>query len=123
MYNYHTFDIKDMVLGLFHHYGNVGCDRWSPEGQSENRVKNSSLWKVTIPHPKYSGRCFTYRYMLNVQIKQITQSIIFICPLCFFKCLFSFQRNSYFSPPVPSSPGNCESVRSNNSHAYKKHLL
>ena len=28
-----------------------------------------------------------------------------------------------FSPPVPSSPGNCESVRSNNIHSYKKHLL
>ena len=57
-----TLNVKDMVLGIYHQYGNVGCDRWSPGSQSENRVKNSSLWTVTIPHPKYSGRCFTYRY-------------------------------------------------------------
>ena len=62
-------NIKDMVLGLYHQYGNVGCNRWSPEGQNENRVKNSSLWKVTIPHPKYSGRCFTYRYIFTKTYK------------------------------------------------------
>ena len=58
----HELKFKDMVLGLFHQYGNEGCDRWSSEGLSENRVQNSSLWTVTIPHPRYSGRCFTYRY-------------------------------------------------------------
>ena len=58
--------IKDMVLGLFHQYGNDGCDRWNIKGLNANRVKNSSLWTVTIPHPKYSGRCFTYKYSLAV---------------------------------------------------------
>ena len=61
--------MEDIVNGLYHEYETAGgpepvCDRWS--GHSLNLVRNSSLWTVTIPHPKYSGRCFTYKFVFGV---------------------------------------------------------
>ena len=64
-----NFQLEDIVNGLYHEYETAGgpepvCDRWS--GHSRNLVRNSSLWTVTIPHPKYSGRCFTYKFVFGV---------------------------------------------------------
>ena len=64
-----NFQLEDIVNGLYHEYETAGgpepvCDRWS--GHSRNLVRNSSLWTLTIPHPKYSGRCFTYKFVFGV---------------------------------------------------------
>ena len=64
-----NFQLEDIVNGLYHEYETAGgpepvCDRWS--GHSLNLVRNRSLWTVTIPHPKYSGRCFTYKFVFGV---------------------------------------------------------
>ena len=55
-----NFNLEDIVNGLYHEYDpNQVCDRWNDV--SENLAKNLSLWTVSIPDPKVSGRCFTYK--------------------------------------------------------------
>ena len=60
-YNW-NYEKQEIIIGLFQEFidGLPNCNR----GNSSTRnllLEEPSVWSTSIPHPKNSGRCFTYK--------------------------------------------------------------
>ena len=53
---------KDIIPGLYQEYyeKDPNCDKNT--ALCDNKVEKAFLWNISIPHPKNSGKCFTYKY-------------------------------------------------------------
>ena len=61
-----NLQMKDIILGVFQEYAvdSPWCDRVMNSGR--NLIEDSSLWTMSIPHPEWSGKCFTYKYINKI---------------------------------------------------------
>ena len=56
-------NLTDIILGVYQEYkeDRPYCDRGENSGR--NLIEDPSLWTISIPHPEWSGKCFTYKYI------------------------------------------------------------
>ena len=57
--------LTDIITGVFQEYQEDWhvdmCNRDKKLGK--NLIEDTSLWSTSVPHPHFSGKCFTYKYI------------------------------------------------------------
>ena len=57
-YNY-SYNRSETINSLAQVYDGADCNRIND--QERNLVKDDSFWTMSIPHPQFSGICYTYK--------------------------------------------------------------
>ena len=62
----YNYNLSEVIPGLYQEYADVhpvNCDRGGNAGG--NKINSKAHWEVSIPHHWMSGKCFTYKSVLD----------------------------------------------------------